>query len=96
MELPEVDSIDDLIAEDHWAYRENGQQKVAHVVIGKPQPAKDDSNGDWTCPLFIEHFTDRIVPVMGVGSVDALKNALTLVAEFDRKVGPVTPRAGSK
>lgn len=96
MGLPEVDSIDDPIAEDRWAYHEKGQRKVAQVVIGKPQPAKDDPNGDWMCPVFVERFTDRIVPVLGVGPVDALKNALTIVAEFERKVGPVTPRAGSK
>jgi len=95
MGLPEIDSVDDPIAEDHWAYRDDGQQKIAQVIIGKPQPAEGDPNGDWMCPIFIEHFTDRIVPVMGVGPADALRNAMTLVQEFEKTVGPVTPRAGS-
>lgn len=96
MAFPEVASIDDPIAEDRWAYRENGQRKVAQVVIGRPQPANNYPDGDWMCPVFIEHFTGRIVLVMGVGPVDALKNALAIVAKFERKVDPVTPRAGSK
>ena len=92
------ESMDELtdagIADDHWAYREAGQEKTARITIGKPQPVPVDPNGDWMCTIFIENFTDRIVPVMGVGPVDALKNAMVLVAEFEKKVAPVTPKPG--
>ena len=94
MALPEFNSIDDPVAEDHWSYIEEGGEKVARLAIGRPQLAPDDPNGDWVCPVFIEHFTDRIVAVIGVGPIDALKNAMVLVREFEMKVGPVTPRAG--
>ena len=93
MGLPQFDSIAEPIADDHWGYNIAGEQRTSRVTIGKPQQDAGSSHGDWMCPTFIEHFTDRIVPVMGVGPVDALRNAINLVRAFEEKVGPVTPRA---
>ena len=93
MALPEIKSIDAPIADDHWTYSDSGQEKTARIIVGRPQPAFGDPNEDWMCAIFNENFTDRIVPVMGVGPVDALRNAMLLVVEFEKKVGPVTPRA---
>ena len=90
--LREVTS-DDRRSTSNYRFTCAGQEKTARIIVGRPRPTSGDPNGDWMCAIFIENFTDRIVPVMGVGPVDALKNAMLLVAEFEKKVGPVTPRA---
>ena len=89
-----INEITDLVAADEWRYRtEGGQSRVSRIEIGRPQRAPDDSNGDWYCPVFVEHFTARIVPAYGVGPVDALMNAVTLIRRFADQVGEFTPRA---
>jgi hypothetical protein len=89
-----IEKIEDAVAVDEWRYNKaDGTSVVSRVEIGKPQRAPDDPNGDWYCPVFIEHFTDRIVPAYGVGPVDALMNALILVRTFADQIGQFTPRA---
>ena len=66
---------------------------MARIKVGKPRPAPHEPNGDWYCPVFVEHFTDRIVPAYGVGPVDALMNAVTLIRGFADEIGEFTPRA---
>src|SRR5258705_12594013 len=91
--LPKIDKITDVIAADDWSYKtRDGKGVVAHIEVGRPQRAPDDPNGDWYCPVFIEGFTPRIVPAMGVGPVDALMNAITLVRTFGEKFGDHSPR----
>jgi hypothetical protein len=91
-----IQRIDDVVATDKWRYKSaGGASIVSHVEIGKPRPAPGDPNGDWYCPVFIEHFTDRIVPVYGVGPVDALMNAMVLVRTFADQIGRFTPRASN-
>ncbi len=89
-----IDKINDLIAADEWRYRAaSGQSRVSRIEIGRPQRTPNDSNGDWYCPVFVEHFTGRIVPAYGVGPVDALMNAVTLVRSFADQIGEFIPRA---
>jgi hypothetical protein len=89
-----IEKIEDAVAVDEWRYNKaDGTSVVSRVEIGKPQRAPDDPNGDWYCPVFIEHFTDRIVPAYGVGPVDALMNALIPVRTFADQIGQFTPRA---
>ena len=90
----QIEKITDVVAADEWRYKtRDGKTVVAHIQVGRPQPAPDDPNGDWYCPVFIEGFTPRIVPAMGVGPVDALMNAITLVRKFSEQTGHFTPRA---
>jgi hypothetical protein len=92
--LPKIDKIADPIAEDHWHYKtKDGKVVVARILIGRPARVTGDFEGDWFCPVSIEGFTDRVVPAMGVGPVDALMNAITLVRSFAEKIGDFTPRA---
>jgi hypothetical protein len=89
-----MDKITDVIAADSWGYRKaGGKSTVSRIEIGRPRPVPSDPNGDWYCPVFVEHFTARIVPAYGVGAVDALMNAITLVRSFANEIGDFTPRA---
>lgn len=90
----QIDKITDPVAADEWRYQTaSGQSRVSRIEIGRPQPIPDDPNGDWYCPVFVEDFTDRIVPAYGVGPVDALINAIALVRSFTDQMGEFTPRA---
>lgn len=89
-----IDKITDVIAADDWRYpTSTGTTAIARIQIGRPQPVPEDPNGDWYCPVFVEHFTDRVVPAYGVGPVDTLMNAATLVRGFADQMGEFTPRA---
>jgi hypothetical protein len=63
-----------------------GRKHKAKVEVGRPQQVANARNGDWFCPVFIEGWTEHVVPVMGVGPVDSLMNAMTLVQSFHRHV----------
>jgi len=92
--LPKIDKITDVIAADEWRYKtSDGKTVVAHIEVGRPQRAPEEFHGDWYCPVFVEGFTPRIVPAMGVGPVDALMNAIILVRGFADKIGDYSPRA---
>jgi len=89
-----IDQITEVIAADDWSYAtSSGETVFARIEIGRPEPAPDDPNGDWFCPISIEGFTSQITSAYGVGPVDALNNALTLVRAFASKIGEYTPRA---
>ena len=89
-----IEKIADVIAADDWSYQtSSGETAIARIEIGRPQPAPEDPNGDWYCPISIDGFTSQITPVYGVGPVDALNNAITLLRSFIRKIGEFTPRA---
>ncbi|HEY8751365.1 MAG TPA: hypothetical protein VIM11_25520 [Tepidisphaeraceae bacterium] len=80
--LPIFDSIADPIAVDRWECRRGGRTFTATIQIGRPVPVESDPNGDWCCPVFVETFTGRIIPVMGVGPIDALLNATLFIRRF--------------
>ncbi len=92
--MQHIEKITDVIAADEWRHdTPSGQSVVSRIQIGRPELAADDPNGDWYCPVFIENFTDRIVPAYGVGQVDALMNAMMLVRSFADQIREFTPRA---
>ena len=57
-------------------------RETAYIAIGRPRVDPDDPNGDWHCPIFIEHFTKGVQEVHGVGSLDCLLNAMQLLNSF--------------
>jgi hypothetical protein len=88
-----IAKITNLIAADDWSYQTPGGETVfARIEIGRPEPTPNDPNGDWYCPISIEGFTSQITPAYGVGPVDALNNAVTLLRSFISKIGEFTPR----
>ncbi|HEX8703105.1 MAG TPA: hypothetical protein VF815_29985 [Myxococcaceae bacterium] len=92
--LPQLTSIDDPIADDLWSYEnDDGTLHVARVTIGRPVPIPKDPNGDWYCPLRIEHRTPEVLCVVGVGPVDALVNASRVVSDHFHELRKVSPRA---
>jgi hypothetical protein len=92
--VPKFRRVVDVVAEDYWSYTtKEGTSKMSRVTIGRPTPWPDDGQGDWLCPLDIEHFTDGIRGIAGVGPVDALMNAMGIVKAFAEEIEPFTPRA---
>ena len=76
-------SVNEPIASDTWTYKgPKGRRQTARIQLGRPQPVPDDKNTDWFCPVFIEGWTAHVIPVMGIGPVDSLMNAITLVRSF--------------
>lgn len=92
--LPRIERIDDIIASDTWGYQtQEGETAFARIEVGRPQPIPGNPNGDWYCPVFIEGFNKHIAPIAGVGPVDDLLNAMTLVQKFADRIGDYWPRA---
>ena len=76
-------SVSKPIASEIWTAKDaKGRRRTVRVEIGKPRQVPRDANGDWFCPVFIEGFTGHVIPAMGVGPVDSLMNAVTLVHSF--------------
>ena len=73
--------ISDVIAQDDWYYkRHDGSTYRTRIIIGRPRPENRRSKtSNWLCQVFIEGITPQVCKAMGVGPVDALMNALTLV-----------------
>jgi|YelNatPaOPRAMG01_1025707.scaffolds.fasta_scaffold02235_7 hypothetical protein len=95
--MPKIEKITDPVAADQWRYPTPvGESRVSRIEIGRPQRIPDDPNGDWYCPVFVEHFTDHIVPAYSVGPVDALMNAAMLIRSFAEQIGQFTPRASER
>ena len=89
---PELTEIDDPVAENRWSYvASDGSKKVSQIRVGHPKPLPAGKETGWYCPLLIEGHTNGIKPVMGVGPVDALMNAMILVRRFYESVSEVEP-----
>ncbi|MBZ4421390.1 hypothetical protein [Myxococcus sp. RHSTA-1-4] len=93
--LPQLTSIDDPIADDYWSFETDaGVQRIARLTVGRPVPIPGDPNGDWYCPLRIDYpQRPEFLTVVGVGPVDALRNAMRIVEEGFRDMRKVSPRA---
>jgi len=91
---PHLTTIDEPIAEDHWSYMaSDGSTRMSKILVGRPRPLPGEEDRAWYCPLFIEGYLPGIKCVMGVGPVDALMNAMTLVRRFFEEHSDVTPQA---
>jgi hypothetical protein len=92
--VPRVEHVTDVIAEDLWSYTsKDGTQKSSRILIGRPRPWPNSSQGDWICPIEIEGVTSGTRAIAGVGPVDALMNAMAMVKSFAEEIEPFTPRA---
>jgi hypothetical protein len=75
------------IASDVWTFRDaQGLKRQTRIEVGRPQPVPDDQNHDWFCPVFVEGWTPHVIPAMGVGPIDALMNAATLLRSFHESI----------
>jgi len=75
--------FDDVIA-DGYIRPARGWVKgkiTVYIAIGRPRP-DEDPKGDWICPVFIEKFMPKAINAHGVGSLDALLNAMNLLRQF--------------
>ncbi len=92
---PQLTTIEEPVAEDLWSYTANdGTTKTSRIRVGRPHPLPGEEDRAWYCPISIEGHLPGIKCVMGVGPVDALMNAMTLVRRFFEEHADVTPRAG--
>jgi len=88
---PKIEKIVDPIAEDRWSIPgPNDTFKTIQVSVGRPVPLKD--NTDWYCPVFIENYVENKA-IYGVGPVDALMNAMTLVKSYFDNNPKTSPNA---
>ena len=84
--MKRLPKISDVIAQDDWYYkRDDGSTYRTRIIVGRPRPENRRSkSSNWFCPVFIEGITPKVCKAMGVGPVDSLMNALTLVkSRFD-------------
>lgn len=80
-------SVPSPIASDTWSYSDGaGNKKTAKLQVGKPRRIPRDKRGDWYCAVHVEGWTPHVVPAIGIGPLDALMNALTLVHSFREHV----------
>lgn len=62
-----------------------GQKRKARIEIGQPQPVPGDKDQNWFCPLYIQDWT--CFPAIGIGPLDSLMNAVTILRGFHDHVG---------
>jgi len=80
-------SVSKPIATDTWAFIDaKGRKRLARIEIGRPQPTPGDKNHDWHCPVFVEGWTPHVIPAMGIGPIDSLMNAVTVVRSFHEHI----------
>jgi hypothetical protein len=80
-------SVSKPIAADTWTFTDSkGRKRLARIEIGRPQRVPEDKNHDWHCPVFIEGWTPHVIPAMGIGPIDSLMNAVTLVRSFHEHI----------
>src|SRR5690349_2556222 len=71
------------VASEVWTYKNrSGRKQRAEITVGRPRPIPRDSKGDWFCPVYIRGWTPHVIPAFGIGPIDSLMNALTLVRSF--------------
>ena len=79
----ETKKIDGVIADGVWyECKLDGKVKLYRITIGKPRKDTSDPRGDWYCPIEIEKFTQGIILVRGVGSLDCLINTMNFLRSF--------------
>lgn len=89
-------SVAEPIASDTLTFKDRtGKKRVARVELGTPQQLPNDRHGDWFCPVFIEGWTPHVIPAMGIGPLDSLMNAVTLVRSFHEHIGSLNIAYGA-
>ena len=79
-------SIPNPIASDTLTFRDaKGRKRQARIEIGQPQPVPGDKDQNWFCPLYIQDWT--CFPAIGIGPLDSLMNAVTILRGFHDHVG---------
>jgi hypothetical protein len=92
---PKLVGVDDPIADDHWEYvASRGKRRVSRLTVGRPVYYARERL--WYCPVRIEGYTAGVDTVFGLGPVDALMNAMTLVKRFFDEKKNVVPGVKSK
>jgi hypothetical protein len=89
---PELDRIDDPIADDYWKYRTTilgEEQHISRLTVGRP--VYYPQGRVWYTPVMIEGYLSKITPVFGQGPVDSLINAITFVKKFHDDIFEMVP-----
>ena len=86
--LRRLRSIRRPIAADVWTYTDaSGKRRKARIAVAKPRPIPRDPQGDWYCAVYISGWRRHVIPVFGIGPLDSLANAVTLVQRFQEEIG---------
>jgi len=75
--------IENIIAEGIWKNPDpEGKRQSAYIAIGRPEQNSTQKHEEWKCPIYIDHFTQQVINARGIGPLDALMNAVTLLRQF--------------
>ena len=92
MPKEQADAIRDPIARDTWSYLgKDGLRHTVEIVVGRPIEMTTGEIPVWACPLFVEGMTQGVKNMKGVGPVDALLNAATIVKTILAGLADATP-----
>lgn len=88
-------TIADPIASDTWSYLgKDGLRHTVEIIIGRPFAITSGEIPKWECPLYIQDMTLGVKHIRGVGPVDALLNATTIVKTILAGLPDATPMEG--
>jgi hypothetical protein len=73
-----------------------GRTRKARIAVGRPQRIPGDPKSGWFCPVYVEGFTPHVTPAIGIGPLDSLMSAITVVRGFQGHVGTMHIREGRR
>lgn len=79
-------SIHRPIAANVWTFTDgSGKKQRAELTVGKPRRVPGEP--EWYCEVRVSAWMSHVVPIIGVGPLDSLDNAMKLVRAFQEHVG---------
>jgi hypothetical protein len=67
---------------------------MIEIIVGRPFAIASAEIPKWECPLYIQGMTQGVMQIWGVGPVDALLNATTIVKGILAGLPDATPMEG--
>ena len=82
---PKLKKIDDVLVEgDLLVKQEDGSIADVHAVVGRPKRTLDGE--DYYCPIQAKGFFKGVMFFLGIGPVDSLMNAMTVLRQYTHYV----------
>ena len=92
-----TNTISDPIARDTWSYvGKDGNRHALEISVGRPFEVTASGTSEWACPLYVQGMTPGVKNVRGVGPIDALLNASTIVRTILDGLKEAMPREGAE
>src|SRR5262245_14836706 len=86
---PKLKTINDVLMEgDLLVKQEDGSIAEVHAIIGRPKPTDDGK--DYYCPIQAKGFFKGVMLSFGIGPMDSLMNAVTVLRQYTHYVDGIT------